>query len=141
REIRIGTQLLVQLAERARLDEIGAKPVVFGIGSVAPMDAIRLREAGNLLDPLEQLAIASGGASGDRGGLRVHLVLLRWRPGLPLRRRPALWKHRLSQKKGPARSFPHGGKRLAAELLHVEIYFGTLDGHGFPDLAVAVHVR
>ena len=45
REIAVGPQLRVELAQRARRDHLRAQPVVFGLAAVAPDDAIGCRSA------------------------------------------------------------------------------------------------
>jgi hypothetical protein len=59
----IRPQLLVELDERSRLDQLGGKPIPLALGSVAPLHSIGLSEFGDLLDPFEELLVVRGGVA------------------------------------------------------------------------------
>src|SRR4029079_15593185 len=72
REIAIRPELLVQLAEGARAHELVAEAGVLRVLSVAPVDAVRLGERRDSVDPLQELRVLGRGGAADGGGLGMH---------------------------------------------------------------------
>ena len=68
REEAVRALLLVQLDERAGLDELGGQPVPLLLRAVGPDHAVGLGEGGDLLDPGQQLGVLGGsvGKTGNR---------------------------------------------------------------------------
>ena len=60
REVAAGALLLVELAERAGLDELRGEAVELGLRAVGPDDLVRRGELGDLVDPGEQPGVGGG---------------------------------------------------------------------------------
>ncbi len=53
----VGALGRVEAAERARVHELLAQAVVFGLGAVAPVDLVRLAEGDHFFDPTDQFRV------------------------------------------------------------------------------------
>src|SRR5690606_15017050 len=82
---RVRFLLLVELHERARLDELRGQAVPLLVGAVAPDDAVRRGEVRDLTHPGQQLSVRGGRFVDPRHGHRSHIVLAP-------RRLPRSWK-------------------------------------------------
>ena len=70
-----GTQLWIELDERAGGDHLGAEAVVFLLRAVAPVDLVRLHQRRHLLDPGDEIFVLDGsGGFGRRCGGHGNLL-------------------------------------------------------------------